>query len=329
MVRDVHAEFPDLAPLQAELDQVTRHEHNRYLDAMAVTEGLFGESTTANTFQLGVAYQLGTLNISAGAIEQAIELNGAAIDANKAAFRWGRMWVVDPERVREASILPEDHLPDPSPELEKAIVAAGLGEGELGRLVTLRAADLAEYQSERYARKYLDTVAKAAATGQPRFAEAVARYCYKLMAYKDEYEVARLHLEEAAALTISNAVGDDVKVKWNLHPPVLRAMGLDHKVQLGSWFTPAMKALRSGKVLRGTPLDPFGYAAVRRTERSLAKQYRKLVADLAPKVDSGNVDLAVELASLPDGVRGYEDVKLRNVEHYESELARLRSQLRV
>jgi indolepyruvate ferredoxin oxidoreductase len=327
MVRNVHAEFPDLDVLRSQLDEVTRADENRYLDAIAVTEGLFGESTTANTFMLGVAYQLGGIPISREAIEEAIELNGAAVDANKLAFNWGRQWVLDPAKVREASVLPEDHMPKPSKGLEQAIVSAGLGEGELGRLVRMRAADLVGYQNEGYARDYLDTVAKANATGHTAFAEAVARYAYKLMAYKDEYEVARLLLEESAKLTVSNQVGDDVEIKWNLHPPMLRALGRDKKIELGSWFTPALVALRKSKRLRGTALDPFGRAEVRKVERQLIDEYRNLIAKLAPKVGEGNVELAVELASLPDGVRGYEDIKLRNVEHYQSELARLRSQL--
>jgi indolepyruvate ferredoxin oxidoreductase len=329
MVRDVNAAFPDLEPLKADLDAVTRASENRYLDAAEVTEGLFGESTTANTFQLGVAYQIGALPISAGAIEQAIELNGAAVEANKLAFRWGRMWVVDPERVRAASVTAEDALPKPSADLEAIISSSGLGEGELGRLVRLRAADLAAYQNESYARRYLETVSKASRAGQPAFTEAVARYMYKLMAYKDEYEVARLHLEEAARLQVSNAVGDNVVVSYNLHPPILRAMGLKHKLRLGPWFTPALKVLQKGKRLRGTPLDIFGYAKVRRVERDLLREYRRVVEKLSDKVTADNVEAAVELATLPDVVRGYEEIKLHNVEHYRSELARLRSKLGV
>jgi indolepyruvate ferredoxin oxidoreductase len=328
-VRDVHATFPNLADLQSDLDAVTRAEHNRYLDAIAVTEGLFGESTTANTFQLGVAYQVGALPISAGAIEQAIELNGAAVEANKLAFRWGRMWAVDPDRVRAASVTAEDALAKPSAELEAAIVAAGLGEGELGRLVRLRAADLVAYQDERYARRYLDTVKRAAAAGQPTFSEAVARHLYKLMAYKDEYEVARLHMEEAARINVENAVGGDVVVSFNLHPPVLRALGMKNKVRVGPWFGRALQALEKGKRLRGTPLDPFGYAKVRRVERRLVEEYRTLVERLAPKVTADNAGAAAELASLPDMVRGYEDIKLRNVDAYREELARQRAALGV
>ena len=299
MVRDVNAAFPDLAPLQAELDAHTRAEHNRYLDAVQITEGLFGESTTANTFQLGVAYQIGALPISAEAIEQAIELNGAAVAANKAAFDWGRVWAVDPEVVREASQLPEDHLATPSPALENTIVAAGLGDGELGRLVRLRAADLVDYQDEAYARRYLDTVSLAASTGRLELAEAVARYAYKLMAYKDEYEVARLLVDQAAELTVTNAVGEGATVRYNLHPPMLRAMGLDSKIELGSWFTPVLKNLARGKRLRGTRLDPFGRAEVRRIERRLVDEYERLVRDLVDVVGDDNLGTVVELASLP------------------------------
>ncbi len=333
MVRDPNAKFPELASLRAELDSVTRAEHNRYLDTVAVTEGLFGESTTANTFLIGAAYQLGVLPISAGAIEQAIELNGAAVEANLLAFRWGRQWTLDPAAVRAASVLAEDHFPKPSAELEASIVAAGLGEGELGRLVRLRAADLAVYQDERYAQRYLDTVTVAAGTGQAAFAEAVARHLYKLMAYKDEYEVARLHLEAAAALGVENAVGANVVVSYNLHPPVLRALGMDKKMRLGPWFTPVLGALQKGKKLRGTPLDPFGYAKVRRVERSLVKDYRDLVERTARKLsshpDEAFVTTAVKAAALPDMVRGYEEIKLANVERYEVELAKLRQELKV
>ena len=316
MVRDPNANYPDLDLLRHDLDGATRGDANRYVDTIAVTEGLFGDSTTANVFQLGVAYQIGALPIPAEAIEQAIELNGAAVEANRLAFRWGRMWAVDPERVRTASVLPDDHLAKPSPSLEAAIVAAGLGDGELGRIVRMRAADLVGFQDERYALRYLDTVKRAAATGQAAFAEAVARHLYKLMAYKDEYEVARLHLEQAAALQVQNAVGDDVVVSWNLHPPILRAMGMKNKIRLGHWFTPAMRTLQAGKRLRGTPFDVFGYAKVRRMERALVTEYVDVVGKLCSKISADNVERAVELAKLPDVVRGYEQIKLANVDTF-------------
>ncbi|MGD9750443.1 MAG: indolepyruvate ferredoxin oxidoreductase family protein [Acidimicrobiia bacterium] len=327
MLRDPRAAYPADADLRADLDAVTRSGENRYFDAGEMALGLFGDSTTANVLQLGVAYQLGAIPISAEAIEQAIELNGAAIEANKAAFRWGRMWVVDPAAVTAASELPGDLLPKPSAELEADIVRRGLGEGELGRIVRLRAADLVQYQDAKYAARYLDTVQKVAAAGVDAFSEAVARNLYKLMAYKDEYEVARLHLEEAAKLHLENEVGAGMTVNYNLHPPMLRALGLDHKVRLGPWFTPVLAQLQKGKKLRGTPADPFGYAKVRRVERELIKEYKGLVEKLAGKVGAANADDAVALANLPDLVRGYEDIKLQNVDVYRGELARLKSNL--
>ena len=329
MVRDVNAAYPPLAALQGDLNDVTRGPENRYLDTTVLTEGLFGESTTANVFQLGVAYQIGALPIPAAVIEQAIELNGAAAEANTLAFRWGRMWVVDPAKVRSVSVFPDDHLPKPSPAIENAIVAAGLGDGELGRIVRLRAADLVAYQNEKYANSYLDTVKTAHATGNAEFTEAVARHAYKLMAYKDEYEVARLHLETAAKVKVENAIGSDVKVSFNIQPPLMKSLGLKRKVTVGPWFASAFKALHAAKGLRGTPMDVFGYAKVRRTERSLAKEYCDLVESASRKLTDANATQMIELANLPDGVRGYEDVKMRNVEHYHAEVKRLRSVLGV
>jgi len=147
------------------------------------------------------------------------------------------------------------------------------------------------------------------------------------MAYKDEYEVARLHLEEAARLDVSNAVGENVKVYWNLHPPALRALGMRKKLTLGPWFTPAMVALRSGRRIRGSWADPFRYAGVRKVERELITQYEDLVQRVSARITPDNADVAVQLANLPDLVRGYEDIKLANVERYQSEMARLRSNL--
>jgi indolepyruvate ferredoxin oxidoreductase len=149
------------------------------------------------------------------------------------------------------------------------------------------------------------------------------------MAYKDEYEVARLHLEAAAEAQIETAVGSDVTVAWNLHPPVLRALGMDRKLRLGPWFRPVMRGLRAGKVLRGRWFDPFGATEVRRLERSLIEEYRTVVERLAPEVNAANTEKACRLAELPDMVRGYEDIKLANVARYRAELDRMRTSLDV
>jgi indolepyruvate ferredoxin oxidoreductase len=245
------------------------------------------------------------------------------VEANKAALHWGRMWVVDPEQVRQASRTVTDLLPTPSPALEKAIVAAGLGEGELGRLVRLRAGDLAQYQNERYARRYLDTVKVAAQTGQTAFAEAVARYLYKLMAYKDEYEVARLHLDPRFERAIEDQFPEGGRIAYRLHPPMLRALGVDRKLELGEWFRPAFAALYRMRRLRGTPLDPFGHAEVRRVERRLIDDYATRVRKAVERLTPATYDQAVALAEMPDMIRGYEQIKLDSVERYYAALASL------
>jgi indolepyruvate ferredoxin oxidoreductase len=296
-----------------------------------MAEGLFGDTTTANVVVLGAAFQRGLLPISAGAIEQAVELNGAAVEINKLAFRWGRMLVIDPARVRDAMVAPGAPVVEPT--AEDLALIDGLDRGELGRLLRIRVPDLVAYQSRAYARSYVESVRRVAEAearampGSTTLAEAVARNLYKLMAYKDEYEVARLHLEAAARATLEAEVGSDVKVSYNLHPPVLRSMGLDHKIRLGPWFTPVLGTLGKGKRLRGTPLDLFGYARVRRVERQLVKDYRRTIEQAVGRLDRANHDSVVALAGLPDLVRGYEDVKLANVERYRAEFDRLRSDL--
>jgi indolepyruvate ferredoxin oxidoreductase len=131
------------------------------------------------------------------------------------------------------------------------------------------------------------------------------------MAYKDEYEVARLHLKPAFHAETRALFTAPRRVTWHLHPPLLRALGLRRKLRLGPWFRPALRALRGLRRLRGTPLDPFGHAAVRREERRLVPWYRELVADALRGADGHAV--AVELARLPESIRGYEDIKLRSI----------------
>jgi indolepyruvate ferredoxin oxidoreductase len=144
----------------------------------------------------------------------------------------------------------------------------------------------------------------------------VARYLFKLMAYKDEYEVARLLLSEAFFRRLRSEFGDDAQPSFNLHPPLLRALGLNHKLRLGSWVVPLLKALRAWRHLRRTPLDMFGYARVRRVERQLIGNYRRLIDSLLPALDEVNYPVAVQLAELPDLIRGYENIKLASVDEY-------------
>jgi indolepyruvate ferredoxin oxidoreductase len=307
----------DPRPLVAELDSRSRRGANTYVDASRLTAGLLGDAVTANVFLLGVAYQAGVIPVTAASIERAIDLNGTAVDLNLQAFRWGRLWVVDPDHVeRQAGLRPQA-------EGSTKGLEDFAGDAELQRMLAVRVAELTAYQDRRYARRYLGVVRRCAeaertAGTDGAFTRTVAHQLHRLMAYKDEYEVARLLLEGGDQVT--RTFGEVDKVTWNLHPPVLRAMGLKRKLKLGPWARPALVGLRSMKRVRGTRLDPFGRAEVRRTERQLVVDYVALVDRLLPLLATDPAD-AARVAGLVDVVRGYEGVKMANVEAYRKMLA--------
>jgi len=274
--------------------------------------------------------------LRAESIERAIELNGVSIEMNSLAFRWGRRWVADRAAVEaatraEATVL--GLVPKPSVELAGLLAGAGFA-GELRRLVEIRAPDLASYQDVGYARRYVEFVRQVAASeqerapGQTRIAEAVARHLYKLMAYKDEYEVARLLLRGGADPEIRKQFAGGARVYWHLHPPFLRALGMKRKLKLGRWARPALFLLRSLRRLRGTPLDPFGRTEVRKVERALIGEYRDLVLRSLETLSPSTGDAAAQIAELPDLVRGYESIKLRNVARFREQAAALEAEAR-
>jgi indolepyruvate ferredoxin oxidoreductase len=301
--------YPQLAALTGRLDEVSRADHNRYVDSAALATGLFGDSMTANILLLGVAVQAGAIAVHPDAIERAIELNGVAVARNVAAFRWGRRWVVAPDDVGRAAGLAVAPPPETTDEL-------------IDRL----AADLADYQSAAYARRFRDLVAVArdaerrADPESTAFTEAVARCGHKLMAYKDEYEVARLLLLPESRAGYEAVGGPGTEVTWRLHPPMLRAMGRKDKMRFGPRTKPVMEALARSKRLRGTVADPFRWAEVRKVERAMIPEYEDAVRRLAAALTATNLPDAVEIAWLPDQVRGYEQLKLRRAAAYRDEL---------
>jgi indolepyruvate ferredoxin oxidoreductase len=322
MVVDVNERFPELAAQLDKIDAATRSEHNLYLDAQQLSERLFGDHMMTNTLALGAAYQRGLLPVSGEALERAIELNGAAVEKNLAALRWGRAVVAAPNAVEAATRPPEavvavHELSD----VEREIVALAVNgdRGELRRLAELRVPELVAYQDADWARRWAELVRRVHVAEQERtpghseLAEAVARQLFKLMAYKDEYEVARLHLDAVEEAKLNAEFGDDARVYFMLHPPLLRALGLKRKLKLGSWFLPAFRSLYRMRRLRGTRLDPFGRAEVRRVERDLIDEYEGMVAEALTLLTPETHDTAVELLELPDVIRGYEEIKLRNV----------------
>jgi indolepyruvate ferredoxin oxidoreductase len=323
MVVDSERPAPAADALAASVDAVTVAAENVRLDAEGLALDLFGDSMPASVIALGAAYQLGALPVSARAITRALQLNGTAVDANVAAFEWGRAVVVAPEEVERARRPAE---PDELPIAPAAAELVGRDvDGELRRLLEVRASDLIGYQNLRYARRYVAFVervrehAASRVSDHEAIAEAVARHLYKLMAYKDEYEVARLHLAERAR------IGPDAKITWKLHPPVLRALGMQRKLSFGEWFVPAFRVLRALRRLRGTRFDVFGLAKVRRVERALIGEYQQAVLEALDHLSAGTRDLVLELCELPDLVRGYEDIKLANVDRYRERLGELRA----
>lgn len=305
---------PDPASLRTRLDAVSRPDDSRYLDAAAISRGLLGGTTTANILLLGVAVQIGAVPIAPESIEQAIELNGVAVDQNVAAFRFGRQWAIDPSAVESA---------------------AGLAAEEpesLDDLCERLAADLVGYQGTRLAERFRTVVERVRAAEQARDTEsdrlttAVARNLHKLMAYKDEYEVARLALLDESRRRYEAVGGRRTKVTYHLHPPALRAVGVHRKLRFRRSAVPMFTVLRGLRRLRGSMIDPFGRAEVRRVERAMIPEYEAAIDRLievigARPTDGALFDEAVAIASLPDQVRGYEDLKLRRAAAYRAELA--------
>ena len=357
MVIDTSVQYPATADIQDAINRASAR--GVYLNPGELTENLFGSTQTSNMLMVGAAYQSGALPISAEAIERAIELNGVAVEANIQAFRRGRQAVADPESLSAlvgelhrpvSTATPELHVA--SPDAERLLTGlAPEASAELRAVVALRVDELIGYQDRAYAADYVrrvedlraaealradaDAVGAAGSAPSEQLTLAVARNLHKLMAYKDEYEVARLAVDPEFAARVTEEWGEGAVANLKLHPPALHAMGMKKKISIGPKAMPAMKALARMKRLRGTPLDVFGYAGVRRVERELLAEYRGLVDALTAELrrvgpvgkDAAWHGTAIALAELPDMVRGYEEVKLKNVARYRDELERLRAQL--
>jgi indolepyruvate ferredoxin oxidoreductase len=333
MVRGESA-APDLAALLGAVRERTRPGRLTTVDTVALATALFGDGVAANLIALGAAYQAGALPLHAASINRAIEVNGVAVERNQAAFRAGRLAVHDP------AVLPASRRPgELRREPDQARLAAarelaaqrGLPDGAAAERAVGLAAELAAYQDARLAARYLDLVstaaqAEAARTGAPgELTEAVAAGFFHLLAYKDEYEVARLHLLPEFDQALADAVGGGRDVRYLLHPPLLRALGMRQKIAFPApVIRPAFRVLRAMRHLRGTAADPFGYTRVRRTERRLAAGYEAEVRAALAALTPASHAAAVELARLPLAIRGYEQIKLDAVERYQAELERLR-----
>ena len=288
-------------------------EHTHFIDATRLATALFGQSLGSNMFMVGYAYQLGAIPLSSSAIERAIELNGEAVAMNKGAFHWGRRAAVDRAQVEAMARPAAANLSD----------ALHLSDS-LDEIVERRVKFLTDYQDASYAARYRSVIEKVKAAeaartpGKTGLAEAVARYLFKLMAYKDEYEVARLYTDGSFLARVADTFdGDNLRFEFHLAPPLLarrdRTTGLPRKMSFGPWLLPAFRLLASLKFLRGTAFDPFGRTQERRTERKLIEDYQAMVAKTLDALTADNHHVAVALASIPEKIRGFGHVKQRHL----------------
>ena len=282
-----------------------------FVDATRLSRQLIGDAIGANLFLLGYACQRGLLPVSPAALERAIVLNGVFVDGNTTIFRWGRLYAAQPRQVED-------------------IAAAGHQAGraeafshDLPSLIARRVEDLTAYQNARYAerfRKLVQRVQEAETTrarGMTGLAEAVARNFYKLLAYKDEYEVARLYTDGEFLAKLRETFAGDTRLRFHLAPPLLArrdpTSGELQKREYGAWMLPVLKVLARLKFLRGSLLDPFGHTAERRMERRLIGEYERTVDTLLAGLDHDSHALALQIADLPQQMRGFGHIKEANV----------------
>jgi indolepyruvate ferredoxin oxidoreductase len=297
-----------------QLERVVRSDHLMSLDANRLSEALFGDTVFANVIMLGAAWRQGLVPVTLDALMRAIELNGVAVEQNKQAFASGQLAAAD-----------RDFVAAISGQIQK--------EETLDEIISRRVEFLTAYQNSDYAdryRKLVDQVRIAEerhVPGSQALATAVARSFFKLMAYKDEYEVARLHMETGFQDRLRQEFEGDFTVKYHLAPPILSlgkdARGRPLKRQFGSWIESAFRILARLKFLRGTPLDVFGYTSERQIERGLIDWYEQLMTDLIPWISPATVERMAGIAAAPMDIRGYGPVKMQAVSKVRKEIEEL------
>ena len=328
MLTDPRRGWPEMSSIAGRIDGRTRQADNRYLDAQWIAEHVSDDHLAANVVLLGAAHQLGLLPMSARSLERAIALNGVAVDENTAAFRWGRAAVVDPGAVQAALEAPiSAQGPRPARRHRAARSVGDLGASGLPQpvadLLADRAADLVDYQDLAYGRRFVTASLRVAAIESARCPDdrmpvttAFAKGLHKLMAYKDEYEVARLHLDPGERARLEAELGPVARTRVQLHPPSLRALGLRRKIDLGPLEQPVLQALRASRRLRGTSFDPFGRTEMRRAERALIDEYEVLVGEALGHLRPETVGAVAAVAALAEDIRGYEAVKQASIDRF-------------
>ena len=296
---------------------------SHFLDATRIATALMGDSIATNLFMLGFAFQKGLIPVGEAALMRAIELNGVAVEANKQAFLWGRRAATDLGAV-ERIATPGHPVVVKFPET-------------LDKLIARRIDFLTDYQNVAYAKRYSGLVDRVRETEArigkgDKLTRAVATYLFKLMAYKDEYEVARLYSDPAFEERLRKTFDGKFSIKYNLAPPLLARRderGQLQKSEYGAWMKHAFRLLAHFKWLRQTAFDPFGRTAERKTERRLLRDYETTIEHCLAALSQENYDVVVELASLPEGVRGFGHVKERHIAQYDADREALLSRLNI
>ncbi len=307
--REPDLRFPS-GSMEQEIKDAVAPGDAEFLDATRLATGLMGDSIATNLFMVGYAFQRGLIPLGEAALLRAIELNGQAIESNKQSFNWGRLAAVEPERVAAAAVSAE------KPDSQRL-------SSSLDEMVERRVEFLTGYQDAAYAKRYSDLVAKVRAAegkampGITELTEAVARYYFKLLAIKDEYEVARLYAESDFAARVAAQFEGDYKLTFHMAPPVFNepdaVTGVAKKSVYGPWMMKAFAVLARMRRFRGTGLDFFGRTVERRMERALIGEYETIIAEILAKLTAKNHATAVDLASVPEHIRGYGHVKLAHV----------------
>ncbi len=296
--------------LQERIEEEVGADHTDFLDATQMATAILGDSIATNLFMLGYAWQKGLIPLSLDAIDQAIVLNGVAVEANTRAFRWGRRAAYDLNAVQVFAAPPKEPVSHHFSE-------------SLDEIIERRAAFLTDYQDAAYAARYRSLVEKvqsaeaAKLSGSTSLTEAVARYYFKLLAIKDEYEVARLYSTEEFTQKLRQQFEGDFKLSVHLAPPIMAARdpetGHLKKREFGPWILQAFKVLSKFKGLRGGRFDIFGHTDERKMERQLIADYEQMLDELIAGLSHDTHAIAVDLASVPEHIRGYGHVKERHI----------------
>jgi indolepyruvate ferredoxin oxidoreductase len=296
--------------LRAALERACGEDNADFVDAGTLATALLGDSIAANLFMVGYAYQKGLLPVSAQAIERAIEINATAVDFNKQAFLWGRRTAHDRTAVERAAGIDA--------------AATDRRAETLDDILARRIEELTAYRNAAYAARYAAFVDKVRQTeaervpGRTDLAEAVARSYFKLLATKDEYEVARLYTDGRFEKALRRQFDGDFTLTFHLAPPILGhrdpLTGALRKRAYGPWVMNVFRILARLKALRGTPFDLFAHTPERKAERRLIADYETTLQTLLAGLDRDNHAIACDIAALPETIRGFGHVKEKNLE---------------